>query len=60
MLDPPYVVTKDGDQNAAWMEGLNGTKAITLEEAVDLLKDSADTAALDGWLTQEEVDQFFE
>lgn len=60
MLDPPYVVTKDGDQDAAWMKGLKGTKAIKLEEATELLKDSADTAALDGWLSQEEVDQFFE
>ena len=60
MLDPPYVVTKDGDQDAAWMKDLKGTKAIKLEEATELLKDSADTAALDGWLSQEEVDQFFE
>lgn len=59
MLDPPYVVTKKGDQNAAWMKGLSGTKAITLDKAMELLKDSADTAALDGWLTQEEVDKFF-
>ncbi|MGF6990347.1 ribose transport system substrate-binding protein [Lachnospiraceae bacterium PF1-21] len=60
LLDPPYVVTREGDQDAPWMEGLKGTKAITLEEAIELLKDSAETAALDGWLTQEDVDQFFE
>ncbi|MGB4609421.1 MAG: ABC transporter substrate-binding protein [Saccharofermentanales bacterium] len=60
MVDPPYVVTKDGDQNAPWMEGLRGSKAITLEEAVELLKDSPDTAALDGWLSAEEADELFE
>lgn len=59
MVDPPYVVTKEGDQNALWMEGLNGTKAITLDEALKLMADKADTAALDGYLSQEEVDKFF-
>lgn len=60
MVDPPYVVTKDGDQNAAWMQGLNGTKAITLDAALQLMADKPDTAALDGYLTQEEVDKFFQ
>lgn len=59
MVDPPYVVTREGDANAEWMQGLNGTKAITLDQALELMKDKADTAALDGYLTQEEVDKFF-
>jgi ribose transport system substrate-binding protein len=59
VVDPPYVVTRDGDANAVWMEGLNGTKAITLDQAIELMKDKADTAALDGYLSQEEVDKFF-
>lgn len=59
MVDPPYVVTREGDENAAWMEGLTGTKAITLDVALDILADQPDTAALDGYLMQEMVDGFF-
>jgi len=57
--DPAYVVTREGDQNASWMEGLNGTKAITLDKAVDLVKDMENTDCLDGWLTQDEIDAYF-
>jgi len=53
------VVTREGDQNASWMEGLNGTKAITLDKAVDLVKDMENTDCLDGWLTQDEIDAYF-
>lgn len=60
MLDPPYVITREGNQDAVWMEGLNGTKAITLEEALGMMEDKADTAAVDGWISEEEVDAFFE
>lgn len=60
MLDPPYVITRAGDQDAAWMEGLNGTKAITLDEALEMMTDKADTAAVDGWISEEEVDALFE
>lgn len=60
LVDPPYVVTKDGDENAEWMKGLVGTKAITLDEALNLMADAPDTAALDGWLTIDQVEQFFE
>ena len=59
MVDPAYVVTKDGDQNASWMKGLVGTKAITLVKAMELLADKEDTAALDGWLTKEDVLKYF-
>ncbi len=38
MIDPPYVVTKTGEASAIWMDGLVGTKAITLDEAMMILK----------------------
>ena len=60
MLDPPYVITREGEQDAVWMEGLSGTKAITLDEALEMMKDKADTAAVDGWISEEEVDALFE
>lgn len=59
LVDPPYVVTKEGDQNASWMNGLVGTKAITLDEALKIMNDLPETAALDGHLSMEEVDTFF-
>jgi ribose transport system substrate-binding protein len=57
--DPAYVVTREGDPNAPWMRGLNGSKAITLDEAVSRVKDMQNTDCLDGWLTQDEVDGYF-
>ncbi len=57
--DPAYVVTREGDQNAPWMEGLKGSKAITLDQAVTLVKDMQNTDCLDGWLSQEEIDAYF-
>ena len=57
--DPAYVVTREGDANASWMTGLNGSKAITLDEAVELVKDLQNTDCLDGWLSQEEIDAYF-
>lgn len=60
MLDPPYVVTKEAEPDAVWMEGLEGTQAISLDEALEIMADQASTAALDGWLTPEQVDEFFE
>lgn len=59
MIDPPYCVTNEGDQNAPWMEGYDFTKAITVEEAVALGDGKPDTAALDAWLSDDQVDQFF-
>lgn len=58
VVDPAYVVTLEGDQNAPWMEGLT-SKAITLDEALELLADKDDTAALDGGLSTEEVAALF-
>ncbi len=59
IVDPAYVVTNEGDQDASWMEGLT-SKAISLEEALELVKDKDDTYALDGGLTIEEVAALFE
>jgi ribose transport system substrate-binding protein len=57
--DPAYVVTREGDPNAPWMQSLSGSKAITLDEAVNFVKDMQNTDCLDGWLTQEEIDAYF-
>jgi ribose transport system substrate-binding protein len=58
VVDPAYVVTNEGDQNAPWMEGLT-SKAITLQDALDLVKDKDDTYALDGGMTTDEVAALF-
>lgn len=60
MLDPPYVITREGDQDAVWMQGLTGTVAITLEEALEMMADKPDTAAVDGWIGEDLVDAMFE
>lgn len=57
--DPAYVVTIEGDQGAEYLQGYDTTKAITLEQAVELVKDMENTDCLDGWLTQEEIDAYF-
>lgn len=59
-VDPPYAVTLEGDQNAPWMKDFPNTKAISLDEALKVLDGQPDTASLDGWLTPEQVDAYFE
>lgn len=59
MVAPPYVVTKEAQPDAAWMEGLENTKAISLDEATEILADVADTAALDGYMDDAAVDKLF-
>lgn len=59
MIDPPYVVTNEGDQDAPWMEGYDFTKAISIDEAVALGEGKPETAALDAWLSDEQIDAFF-
>lgn len=56
---PAYVVTRDGDQNADYLKNYPTTKAITLEEAVELVKDMENTDCLDGWMTQEDIASLF-
>ena len=57
---PYYCVTLEGDQNAPWLANYPTTKALTLDEALEMLKDKEDTAALDGWLDREVVESWFE
>ncbi|MDR1611802.1 MAG: substrate-binding domain-containing protein [Planctomycetota bacterium] len=59
-IKPAYVVTRDGDPDASWMRGLAGTKAISLDAVLEMLKDQSDTVSLDGWMSREEVAKFFE
>lgn len=59
-VDPIYVVTKEGDQNAKWMEGLNGSKAISLDETLEMMADKSETTCLDGWISREEVLEYFQ
>ncbi|MCC8180467.1 MAG: substrate-binding domain-containing protein [Planctomycetes bacterium] len=59
-IAPAYVVTRDGDPNAPWMEGLSGTKAISLDAVLEMLAGQSDTVSLDGWVTREEVAAYFE
>ena len=55
MVDPPYCVTLEGEQDAPWLEGYENTKAITLDEALELMEGQADTASLDGYMDRETV-----
>ena len=61
MVEPPYVVTRDGDNSAAWAQNLPATtQLISLEEALEIMADKPDTAALDGYPEQEVIDGYFE
>jgi ABC-type sugar transport system, periplasmic component len=59
-IKPAYVVTRDGDQDAPWMKGLVGTKAISLDGVLKMLEGQSDTVSLDGWMSREEVAKYFE
>jgi ribose transport system substrate-binding protein len=58
-INPAYVVTREGDPNAPWMQGLTGVEAITLDKALELLEDASDNTGLDGWMSRQEALQFF-
>ena len=61
MVEPPYVVTRDGDNSAEWAQNLpETTQLISLEEALEIMADQPDTAALDGYPAQEVIDSYFE
>ena len=61
MVEPPYVVTKDGDNSAEWAQNLpETTSLISLDEALEIMADQPDTAALDGYPSQEVIDSYFE
>ena len=59
-VDPYYVVTREGDQDAVWLADYPNTQALTLDEALEMLADKEDTAALDGYLDRSVVDSWFE
>ena len=58
-LEPPYIVTTDGDPDASWMEGLTVTQAISVDEALELCQDQSDDWCLDRTMTEEEIDALF-
>lgn len=61
MVEPPYVVTRDGDNSAEWAQNLpETTSLISLDEALEIMADQPDTAALDGYPSQEVIDSYFE
>jgi ABC-type sugar transport system substrate-binding protein len=59
-VDPAYVVTREGDPNAPWMKGYEGSKAVTLDNVLKMLEGRPDGYGLDGWLSEEQIDAMFE
>ena len=59
-VDPYYVVTREGKQDVPWLADYPNTKALSLDEALEMLADKEDTAALDGFLDREVVESWFE
>jgi ribose transport system substrate-binding protein len=54
-MEPPYIITLEGNQNASWMKGLKFTKAISVADAVKKGEGKADNASLEGWMTPEQI-----
>lgn len=54
-VNPPYVVTKNAEPNAPWIQGISDVKAISLAQAVAMGKGKPASAALDGWMSQSEI-----
>ncbi|MCL6549031.1 MAG: substrate-binding domain-containing protein, partial [Alicyclobacillus sp.] len=61
ILSPaPFVVTKTAQPHAPWMKGLDPrTKAIGLDQALKLGKGKPDSASLDAYWTDKELDSLF-
>lgn len=55
-VNPPYVVTKHAEPKAPWLRGIPDVKAISLAQAVALGKGKPGSAALDGWMSQKQID----
>lgn len=61
MVAPPYVVTKTGADEGEWVNNLpETTSLISLDEALEILADAADTAALDGYPERSVIEGYFE
>lgn len=62
-IPPSYCVTKDGiteeDAEKAWVKGYDKVQYISLQEALELGEDLADTAALGTTLSEEQWDAMF-
>lgn len=61
MVAPPYVVTRTGEDEGEWVDNLpETTSLISLDEALEILADAADTAALDGYPERSVIEGYFE
>lgn len=58
-LDPAYVITNEAQPDASWLEGLEYTKSISLDEALALMEGKEDNAAVDFILTEQQLDSYF-
>lgn len=58
-LDPAYVITNEAQPDASWLEGLEYTKSISLDEALALMEGKEDNAAVDRILTEQQLDSYF-
>lgn len=62
-IPPSYCVTKDGiteaDAEKAWVKGYDKVQYISLQEALEIGEDLADTAALGTTLSEEQWDAMF-
>ena len=59
MVAPPYVVTKEAQPTLRGWKDWKIQKLFHWMKQLELLKDSADTAALDGYMSDEAVDKLF-
>lgn len=60
-IHPAYAITKDGNTDEPWMEGIdqNFTKAISLDEILEIGKDLPDSATVDYIWSNEQVNALF-
>lgn len=59
VMETPYIITTEADPDAEYMKNQRFTKAIGIDEAVELTANLSDESSLDGWLAREQIKQFF-
>lgn len=59
MLEPPYIVTNEAQPDAPWMARFKYAQSISVDQAVALGEGHSDADALDGWMSQEQIDSLF-
>lgn len=63
-IAPAYCITKDGitdaDKEAKWVKGYDTVQYVSLEEALEIGSELADTAALGASLSEEQWDSMFQ